>query len=397
MPAIVHFAKWASWRQLAILSSTQNLFALAAPELASRMLSEGMKVFPDLRFEVGKYTAREKLERIADARTRVILAMCYGDDILRFAIAGWDMGMLGKGWAWLGLTDVVGAESAKSAGELQEISAEHAREMMSFWVYFEPHTNATATFFERVRNATRDFFPTEYDATRPTSTYAGLQPRKQSQTPEVTRVVLFAANLYDSIMLFAITAGRHIGEGFDGVNMTKWMQNISFDGMTGRVELDENGDLKETIQARNYLRANDSMVSVQIGVYYPVLQKYAPNPVLVRWPGDTTDLPVALVVITSEDKDHTTQIALGASAAGSSVLIIGTVWYVKKRSTALRAILAMVLTEIVRLSITVTFEFGDLATDLFTVYKARKSPSGPIELAPVHGVMPTINAVPRRS
>jgi hypothetical protein len=179
--------------------------------------------------------------------------------------------------------------------------------------------------------------------------------------------------------------------------MTKWMQNISFDGMTGRVELDENGDLKETIQARNYLRANDSMVSVQIGVYYPVLQKYAPNPVPVRWPGDTTDLPVALVVITSEDKDHTTQIALGASAAGSSVLIIGTVWYVKKRSTALRAILAMVLTEIVRLSITVTFEFGDLATDLFTVYKARKSPSGPIELAPVHGLMPTINAVPRRS
>jgi len=349
MPAIVHFAKWASWQQLAILSSTQNLFALAAPELASKMLSEGMKVFPDLRFEVGKYTARAKLQTIANARTQVLLVMCYGDDILRFALAGWDMGMLGKGYAWLGLTDVVGAESAKSAGELQDVSAEHARKIMSYWVYFEPHTNATATFFERVRNATRDYFPTEYDATKPTSTYA--------------------ANLYDSIMLFAITAGRHIGEGFDGVNMTKWMQNISFNGMTGRVELDENGDLKETIQARNYLRVNDSMASVQIGVYYPVVQKYAPNVVPVRWPGDTTDLPLALVIITPDDKDHTTQIALGASAAGSSVLIIGTLWYVKKRSTVLRAILAMVLTEIVRLIIALTFEFGDLATDLFTVYK----------------------------
>ena len=172
MSAVVAFAKWANWEKLSVLSSDQDLFRNAAAELARRLPANKMALAADMRFAVAKYDPYEILSELEGYGSRVVLFLAYGDETLRFGIAALRLGMMRSGWAWLGLTDVKGAELPKRPRLLWELNASlvEARQALSFWVYFEPYTVARPYFFERVRNATRDYFPAYYDPSMETST-----------------------------------------------------------------------------------------------------------------------------------------------------------------------------------------------------------------------------------
>ena len=360
---MVAFARWADWKRLVIASSTEQLFSLAAGELNRCMQLGRMRPMGDLRFESGIYKPEPTLAKIATLRTQVIVLMCYGDGILSFALAARERGMLSAGWAWLGLTDVVGAEVPK-ATELQDVPRELAAAVMQGWVYFEPHNNGTASFFERVRNASRDYYPGVYDSSRPTSTYA--------------------ANLYDAIMLFAVTAARlqATGAELSGKGMAAAMLNVSLDGMTGRVELDEHGDLKESIRAMNYVRQSAAgcgqwaspecvgtkMIGTQIGIFDGVSHVYTPAPSqVVQWPSGTTDIPSTPTL--EEDEGFSTAYVLAGAGTAAAIVVVGLVVVVRKKGLHLlhlQQILQMLFTEATQLVGTFLSDLADVITDVVT-------------------------------
>jgi hypothetical protein len=71
------------------------------------------------------------------------------------------------------------------------------------------------------------------------------------------------------------------------------MMNLSFEGMSGRVELDEHGDLKESISAMNYvIQSGGTMRGRRIGVYDAPSRRYLPvHNSTVVWPGNVLATP----------------------------------------------------------------------------------------------------------
>jgi hypothetical protein len=105
---------------------------------------------------------------------------------------------------------------------------------------------------------------------------------------------LYAANLYDAVMLFALATGEHLDGISNGALIVAAMRNASFDGMTGRVQIDEFGDMKESLRAMNYvLEDNGLMRGKQIGVYSALERQYSAGEQRVVWPGGSNVLPIS--------------------------------------------------------------------------------------------------------
>ena len=104
----------------------------------------------------------------------------------------------------------------------------------------------------------------------------------------------YAANLYDAVILFALAAGEHLDELSNGALIVAAMRNVSFDGMTGRVQIDQSGDLKESLRAMNYVLEGDgTMHGKQIGVYSALDRQYSAVQHDVIWPGGSDVVPFA--------------------------------------------------------------------------------------------------------
>ncbi len=67
--------QWANWARLAILSTTQNLYALAAPTLARITADVGFHVGLDLRFEPEKFDAL-LLDRLGSVGMLLVVLVC---------------------------------------------------------------------------------------------------------------------------------------------------------------------------------------------------------------------------------------------------------------------------------------------------------------------------------
>ena len=67
--------QWANWARLAILSTTQNLYALAAPTLARITADVGFHVGLDVRFEPAKFDAL-LLDRLGSVGMLLVVLVC---------------------------------------------------------------------------------------------------------------------------------------------------------------------------------------------------------------------------------------------------------------------------------------------------------------------------------
>jgi hypothetical protein len=264
------------------------------------------------------------------------------------ALAAKDRGMLEAGWAWLGLDTVSGADAFAADGPE---SAEAAKAAMNGWVYFAPSNTAPAAFFDRVREATRAHFSPQPGGD------VGHEDALSSP---------FAANMYDAVMLYALAlaAATDLGRSPNGEFVAKAMRNVSFDGMTGRVELDENGDMRESIGAMNSVLESDGAVhGRQVGVYSGLSRRYSPtwNNTVV-WPGGVWTVPTDSALMSTAEGFNTSWMLVGA-AATSLVVIGGLVILVRRRRKQLQAILLMLLTEVGQLIFSICVAIANLATD----------------------------------
>jgi hypothetical protein len=340
VPAIISFATWAKWTQLATITTTQSIFTTVVTKLELDMRSKGIRVQVQVRFQKGAFDVRE-LGRVAAARMRVLVVLAYSPDVVTVALAAKEQGMLKPGWAWLGLDTVAGAETFAADGPKSASAALHG------WMYFEPSTTAPTAFFDRVRETTRARFP---------------QPPRSDEVPESLSTP-FAANMYDAVMLYAVAAASNSSRLANGVPSLKAMTSVSFDGMTGRVELDENGDMKESIRALNYvLDTDEAMHGRLIGVIDGPSGRYLPlQNGTVSWPGDLHSTPADFAEELHEEF-NTAWLLVGASVS-ALVVVIGVVVVVWRNRKRLQAIILMLLTEVSQLVLSGCMSLASLVTD----------------------------------
>jgi hypothetical protein len=345
VPAIIAFAKWAKWTKLVLLSSTDRVFAAPAAELALRMPKVSSGGLPHVQFEHGTFDA-QSLDRVGAMRLRAVAVMAETSDIVAIAMAAAGRGMLNTGWAWLGLDTVFGAETFAVG------NSEAARAAMHGWLYFEPHTVTLRGFPDRVREATHAHFPLPFG----------------SGTEQPAVVTPFAANMYDAVVLFYTAFERYSSQRTNRSSIIDEMMHTSFDGMTGTVELDGNGDRKQHIRAVNYVRVRGSMRTDHVGVYDGVTRTYsvAPN-ATITWPGNVLLVPLDADEEITEAGFSTSWVSMGA-ASGAVVLLAAALVFLRKRYRHLRDLLVMVFSEMVELVGSICMDVADVVTDWIACY-----------------------------
>jgi hypothetical protein len=246
-------------------------------------LAEGFMLPLQLQFSTGRFEPTI-LDRLVQLQYRVILAMAIGIDMLTIATAAHVRGLVATGWAWLGLDQLGGIEHQNMAAPEQIAKARLA---LRGWVYFQPFVpNAPTAFYQRARNTT--------DASRATSAGLGGVTAVASSAAAIgdTATSPYAANMYDAVVLCAMAFAAANATMPNGQQLVQAIRNISFQGVTGEVDLDENLDMLGAIEVMNYNYASE--VASQVGVYYPEvsLQQYVPVPTrAVIWPGGSNVIP----------------------------------------------------------------------------------------------------------
>jgi hypothetical protein len=345
MPAVLGFMTWANWRRIAIVAGTDAVFMVTASQFASYGQQAAAPIEAPMTVTIDTGFDGSQLDKVSTAGLRVVFVMAFGPDNLRVALAAKKRGMLIQGWAWLGLDTVAGAD-AFGIEKLE--SPEAAKAAMQAWVYFEPYNVAPAEFFARARAATRAKFPHPFDDDAQLDALA---------TP-------FAANMYDAVMLYAMAVGSNSSRRLNGRHLSQVMMNMSFDGMSGRVELDEHGDLKESISAMNYVvQSGGSMRGRRIGVYDAPSRRYSPvqNATMV-WPGNVHAVPADRAASSTTQGFDTVWLLVGAGAT-AAVVVSGLVVLIRRRHAHLQAIFMMLLTETGMLVLSISMALGNLATD----------------------------------
>ena len=340
-PAIVAFMQWAAWTRLSIVADVAMASSVGPlrSELDRSHLHLGIETqFIRNRFDAKLGDDASMLLSIRAAAVRIVIAFAFGHDYRAIAIEARRQEM-SQGWAWLGTDSVAGAEQGAMGTDLA-----HAQAALHGWIYFEPNNTASPEFFDRVKAASIADFG------------------QQSGGEESMRP--YAANLYDAVMLFAVVAGKHPHELSNGRLIVEAMRNTSFDGMSGRVELDENGDIVRSIIAKNCVfESGRKMRRRQIGVYNARSRRYSPvlNSTVV-WPGNVPSIPADMAASPTEQGFETVWILVGAVST-AIVVVSGLAVAVRRRRAHLQAILTMLLTETGMLVLSICMALGNLATD----------------------------------
>jgi hypothetical protein len=257
-----------------------------------------------------------QLQGIEDRRSsKVVVAMALESTYLKVALAAHEMGML-SGWAWLGLDTVPLAANYAPENERAKVDV-----FFNGWIYFEPHFGADRDFFDRVHNATQSDFPTLFN---------------ESIFPNP-----YAASMYDAIILFATVANQQRWRPEQGGRafLNQSSGNLSFQGATGLVQLDTNGDSLLSYQAVNLVLQNGALQRIAVGVSTAGTQSYSSNGIPVIWPGGLLSLPTDAAV-----GFDTTWILVGAGVS-AVVVVAGVTILVRKRHAHLQAIMMQLFTE----------------------------------------------------
>jgi hypothetical protein len=343
-PAIVGFASWAAWKQLVVVSTTENLFSLAATDLIRAMGAHDIKTFPQ-QLPAGVIASSE-VEKIRPLRVRVVMVMASQEDVMAIALAA--KGMT-QGWAWLGLDSV--GEAFDKARRLHATHLPALAQALNGWVYFTVYDEAPASFYSSVLEATHADFPHFEDGS--------------------VDHPLYASNLYDAILLYA-HAYRSYSEVQDDSSSLKdrMIKSVSFDGMTGRVDLDEHGDMMQSISIVNIkLGTNGVIVQEAVGLFDGATQQMSPTFKIIAptWPGGARETPIDSAL--TEEAFNTVWILVGC-LVGATLLVIMLVLVINKHSERFKHFFQMLVFEVGRQIATFCSEVADFTTDAVSFHRA---------------------------
>jgi hypothetical protein len=332
MRAVVGFVKWCQWTQLSVLSARSSTFKSTVQALSDELSLAKLSVIASMSFDEDDDDRRSLLSQLQGIEDRhsskVVVAMALESTYLKIALAAHEMGML-SGWAWLGLDTVPLAANYAPEKDRAKVDL-----LFSGWIYFEPHFAADRDFFDRVHNATRSDFPTLFD---------------ESVFPNP-----YAAAMYDATILFAIVANQQRWRPEQGGRafLNQSSGNLSFQGATGLVQLDANGDSLLSYQAVNLVLKNGALQRIAVGVSTAGTQSYSSNGIPIIWPGGLLSVPADAAVADGFD---TTWILVGAGVSAVAV-VAGVTILVRKRHAHLQAIMLQLFTEVFPVSPSISAE-----------------------------------------
>ena len=321
MPAIVGFVKSFKWKQLSLLFLRGLTFESTVAELSQECRRSALSVIVSINFDedVDATSMATTLQAIQDRRSsKIVVAMAFESTYWKIALAAHANGMV-NGWAFLGLDTV--PLSGNYAPTEKRVDANRA---VHGWIYFEPRFSAGQDFFDQVHNATRSDFPTVFDE--------NVLPTR------------YAASLYDAITLFATVTNTQSWRPDQGGKafLDQSIGNMSFEGATGLVKLDANGDLLLSYQVFNLVVQNGTIKRVAVGVFSAGTLTYSSTGMAILWPGGTDAPPADSAVSNGFD---TKWVLVGAGL--SALVVVGAlIIVVRKTRKNLQAIMVMLFTEV---------------------------------------------------
>jgi hypothetical protein len=165
--------------------------------------------------------------------------------------------------------------------------------------------------------------------------------------------------MYDAITLMATVVNQHMWLPDQGGRtfLNQSSENVSFEGATGLVKLDANGDSLLSYRAVNLVLENGALRGAIVGVFGASTHSYSSNGLAIIWPGGLLEVPTD-----TAEGFNTVWLLVGAGAT-ALVVMIGVVVLVRWKRRQLQAILLMVLTEAGQLVFSVCMSIANLATD----------------------------------
>jgi hypothetical protein len=333
-PAIVDFLNWANWTNVRVLANDETLFSTTASALANRM--ENANLFnpshKNISCELVLYRAaqfdKDDMKKITQSptRSRVTIVMGRLNDAVAVAAHAAAEQLL-RGWAWLKLDSLDGAVDTTPPIGLGAIDLGRA---LNGWVYFRTLDAASREFYDRVLLANRANYSKVLNA-------SGLL-LERFPSP-------YAANLYDAMWLFALVKTRN--ESLSKKALFNSLMTASFQGKTGHVQFDENGDMLLTVVVVNYVleiegaskrRGSDQtkMVSKEVMAYNPQTGMFSGSGVQIVWPGGTTEKPVGTSPPKPVIQPFNARFVIIGGVLGSLVVVGGLVLIVRKKHKRLQ-------------------------------------------------------------
>jgi hypothetical protein len=292
--ALTAVMKWASWTKLAMISARDQLFLRSESSFGSANIK------PSIRFDAGLFDPSDLFE-LRSSLDRVVAVQARPTDARAVALAAHKEGLVTVGYAWLWLeppepfelsyveNDEVTNRPRDSSDDLQSAGqTEELLHALQGWLFITPMNRVSQSFLDRVGAvANRGLGNQSVESVQ----------EGWSGAPGAHTVDLLAANLYDSIMLYARTAGQVLRAKqslSNGPAVVAAMKNITFQGATGFVRLDATGSRLDAIQVVNIvISAAGALERTPVGVYDASSQQYTPEAGrAVVWPGGATTVPV---------------------------------------------------------------------------------------------------------
>ena len=273
------------WQKFAILFSDGT--TESANDFESRLLTAGIEV--GVRARVAHELdsngdRRAALRQINQKRLRIVLLMpAKATDIRGWMLDAYDLGMTGKGWAYLmqgvdSVEVITASAGTYMAGDGRDDDALLAVQGL---VNFRPNLQFHAKFQSLVQRAAT------WDARE---RHGKAQPARMWASADISTKA-YLGFMYDALYALAGVADAEMRAGGRASNGTALMQRLlggaSVEGVTGQVSFDAKGDI--TVPWIGLNVQNRTMV--------PVLQ-YSPSLKLlstlkpILWPGNTTAVPV---------------------------------------------------------------------------------------------------------
>ena len=297
--ALTAVMKWASWSNLAMIAATEELL------LRSESLFNCANVTLSIRFDPGTFNPSH-LSRLRSSLVRVVAVQARPTDALAVALVAREQGLVSVGYAWLWLEstelfEMSNAEKLRDApsDELQTAGQTEERlRALQGWLFISPINRIRHSLLDRVRAVATAGSGNQSMESVPRGLLGG---------PGAHTVDLLAANVYDSIMLYARAAGQVLRAKQSLSNapaVLAAIKNIAFQGATGFVRLDADGDRLDSIQTVNMvLTAGGALERIAVGVFDASLQQYTPDAGrTVVWPGGTTVRPADILQLCGPGK-----------------------------------------------------------------------------------------------
>eukprot|EP00013_Stygamoeba_regulata_P003878 CAMPEP_0177633018 /NCGR_PEP_ID=MMETSP0447-20121125/2611_1 /TAXON_ID=0 /ORGANISM="Stygamoeba regulata, Strain BSH-02190019" /LENGTH=700 /DNA_ID=CAMNT_0019134645 /DNA_START=138 /DNA_END=2237 /DNA_ORIENTATION=- len=267
------------WAHCAILHSTESIWSAAGQDLASTLPELGIQVLRRFSFEPGVVLGipgrkAQFLQSILESRVRIIIR-----DIM---LTARELGMTGAGWQYVGAT----LEWDFLKGEIDWMG-DDGRDDEAFAA-----ADGTISIFTAI--STTKQFKTLEDQIREV-----MMRDYNVSSSELETLNSSAGYLYDAIYLYAraVVAAKEAGVDYRNGTALRIVQidDVSFDGITGRVDLDESGDNLQSFDVGNFRFDDPSNRGLRIvGTYNFDKDAYVLNGEQIIFPGGLTEPPISL-------------------------------------------------------------------------------------------------------